>query len=62
MGNDRERQPTYHCRVVSAGFKEVELTGLGRGNEKSNGVVRVFEPKKSPNKPQQPWKFLGIDQ
>ena len=60
MGSDRDRQPTYHCRVVSAGFKEVELTGMERGDVKRGGKVRTFEPRKSPDKVEQPWKFLGV--
>jgi hypothetical protein len=62
---------TYHCRVESEGFGEVELTGLGRvvGKAKGKGdgglgpsaVVRTFEAQKSPGANKQPWKTLGID-
>lgn len=61
MGSAKGR-PTYHCRVESlGGLGEVELTGLSQGGGKRSGVVRTLEAQKSPSKPKQPWKTLGID-
>lgn len=62
LGSGGGRMPTYHCRVESAGAGNVELTGLGRGFGKTDGVVHSQqEMQRSPTKVAQPWRTLGLD-